>query len=110
MTTVACIDSFLRGSKIERSRHSYQVSLAGLIKSARQAFEAQNKNLGYSDWNRQRCSQSATVTHWFPVIDLEVLLFMLICSLREGDFPLFITSLENIVSWMFSLDHIHHAK
>ena len=110
MTTVGRIDSFLSGSKIKRSRYVHHVSLAALIKLARQAFEDQNEYLDYSDWERERCCQSASVSYWFTVIDLEVLLFMLIRSLREGDFPLFITSLENIVQWMFSLNHIHYAR
>ena len=75
MTTLGCIDSFLSGSKIKRSRYAHQVSLAALIKLARQAFEAQNEYLDYSDWKRNRCSQSATVSYWFTVIELEVLLF-----------------------------------
>ena len=53
---------------------------------------------------------TVTVSYWFTVIDLEVLLFMFIRSIREGDFPLFVTLLENIVPWMLSLDHIHYAK
>ena len=110
MTTVGRIDRFLSGLKIKRIRHAHQVSLAALIKLARQALEAQNKYLDYSYWKRHRCSQSTTVSYWFTVINLEVLLFMFIRSLRERDFPLFVTSLENIVPWMFSLNHIHYAR
>ena len=110
ITSVGRIDGFLSGSKLKRSRYAHQVSLAALIKLARQAFEAQNEYLDYSDWKRHRCSHSSSVSYWFTVIDLEVLLFMFIRSLREGDFPLFITSLENIVPWMFSLDQIHYAR
>ena len=106
MTTVGWHDSFLSGSKIKRSGYAHQVPLAALIKLARQAFEAQNKYLDYIDWKRHRCSHSTTTSYWFTVIDPEVLRFMFIRSLREGSFPLFVTSLENIVPWMFSLDHM----
>ena len=88
----------------------HQVSLAALIKLARQAFEAQNDYLDFSDWKRHRCSQSTTVSYRFTVIHLEVWLFMFIHSLREGDFPLFITSLEIFVPWMFFLHDIHYAR
>ena len=83
MTTDRCIDSFISGSKIKRSRNAYQVSLAALIKLARLAFEAQNEYLNCSDWTRHHCSESATVSYWLTVIDLEVLFFMFIRSLRE---------------------------
>ena len=49
MTTVGCIDSFLSGLKIKRSRYAQQISLAALIKLLRQVFEAQNKHPDYSD-------------------------------------------------------------
>ena len=91
-------------------RYMHQVSLAALIKLARQAFEAQNDYLDFSDWKRHHCSQSTTVSYRFTVIHLEVWLFMFIHSLREGDFPLFITSLEIFVPWMFSLHDIHYAR
>ena len=110
MTIVGHIDSFLCGLKIKRSRFAHQVSLAALIKLTRQVFESQNKYLNCSDWKRHCCSQSATVSYWFTVTNLEVLLFMFIYSLREGDFPLFVPSLESIVLWMFSLNHIHYAR
>ena len=96
----------LKWLEIKRSRYAHQVLLTAPIKLARQAFEVQNKYLDYSDWKRDRCSQSATTNYWFTVIDLEVLLSMFICSITRGDFPVFVTLLENIVPWMFSLDHM----
>ena len=101
MTTDRCIDSFISGSKIKRSRNAYQVSLAALIKLARLAFEAQKEYLNCGDWTRHHCSESATVSYWLTVIDLEVLFFMFIRSLREE---------KNIVPWMFCLVHIHYAR
>ena len=95
MTTDRCIDSFISGSKIKKSRNAHQVSLAALIKLGRLVFEAQNEYLNCSDWTRHHCSQSPTVSYWFTVIDLEVLFFMFIRSLREekilshGCFPWF---------------------
>ena len=106
MTTVGRIDSFLSGSKIKRSSYAHQVPLTTLIKLARQAFEVQSKYLDYSDSKRDSCSQSATANYWFTVIGLEVLLFMFIRSITKGDFPVFVTLLENIVPWMFSLNHM----
>ena len=106
MTTVGRIDSFLSGSKIKRSSYAHQVPLTTLIKLARQAFEVQSKYLDYSDSKRDSCSQSATANYWFTVIGLEVLLFMFIHSITKGDFPVFVTLLENIVPWMFSLNHM----
>ena len=35
---------------------------------------------------------------------------MFIRIIRKEDFPLFVTSLENSVPWMFSLYHIHYVR
>ena len=86
MTNIGRTDSFLSGSKIKRSRCAHQISLAALIKLARQAFEVKKEYLDYSDWKRHQCSQSATLSYWFTVIDLEALLFMFIYSLRKKIF------------------------
>lgn len=44
------------------------------------------------------------------MVDLEVLLFMFIRSIREGTFDFFITCLESIAHWMFALDHVHYSR
>lgn len=35
---------------------------------------------------------------------------MLVRSIREGDFHMFVRSLEDIAPWMFALDHVHYAR
>ena len=53
--------------------------------------------------------KSVSALYWFTVIDLEVILFMFVRSLREANFRLFISCLSSICTWMFALDHVHYA-
>ena len=43
-------------------------------------------------------------------MELEILLFMLIKSIRDADFDLYVRCIQDIVPWMFALDHIHYSR
>lgn len=48
--------------------------------------------------------------YWSTVLDLELLSLRLVRSIREGNFPMFIKSLKEIIPWMFALDHPNYAR
>ena len=109
-STVGRIESFLSGSKVKRSRYAHQVSLSALVTMARTAHESEIGEQRYEEWRDNLCQKSATASYWFTVMDLEILLFIFVRSIREGDFNLFITSLKSIAHWIFALDHVHYAR
>ena len=47
---------------------------------------------------------------WNMVLDLECLLFAFIRSQREGNYKLFVESLQAIIPYMFVMDHFHYAR
>ena len=108
--TVGRIESFLSGSKIKRSRYAHQVSLAALVTMSNIAFESQNDFGTYGEWTKKTSERSVNALYWFAVIDLEVLLFMFVRSLRETSFRLFISCLSSICTCMFALNHVHYAR
>ena len=42
-------------------------------------------------------------------VELELMMNMYIRSLREGNFSLYIDTLNQLVPWFFALDHVHYA-
>ena len=52
-TTVGRIDSFLKGSKVKRNRYAHQVSLASLVKLAKDGFESQTEHSNYNEWKKK---------------------------------------------------------
>ena len=47
----------------------------------------------------------------FQMMSLEVVLFMLIRSLREANFEMFVTFvIKAIVPWMFALNYVHYGR
>ena len=53
---------------------------------------------------------NANHCYWFYVIEMEMLLFSFVKSLRSSNFQGFLCSLKAIVLWMFVFDHIHYAR
>ena len=110
ITTPGRIESFLTGRKVKRTRYAHQLSLAALTKLSKQAFEDQNEYTDFDHWKEKAEEKSANSVFWFRVIELESILFEFIKSLRQADFPSFVSSLKKIMPWMFSLDHVHYSR
>ena len=55
-------------------------------------------------------NQSATAKFWLSVIDMEVLLFMFIRSLRDSDFRLFIQCFKDMLPWMATLNDMKYLS
>ena len=108
--TVKRIESFLSGWKIKRSRYANQVSLVALVTMSNIAFEFQNDFGTYGESRKKTSERSVNALYWFTVIDLVVLLFMFVRSLRDANFTLFISRLSSICTWMFASDHVHYAR
>ena len=53
---------------------------------------------------------STNFEYWYTVLELQSILLTFVRSIRICDFQMFIASLENIVPWMFSLDHVHYSR
>ena len=111
INTAGRAQSFLWGNKDKRSRYAHQVSLAALIKLAQDSYTTQSDGTqSLEDWLSEICEISVNARYWLTVIKLETLLFLFVLSIRDANFDLFLQSLEEIVIWMFSLDHFNYAR
>ena len=78
---------------------------------AKNAFDQrEDKNLSCEDWQTECRKCSVNAEHWFTVMELEVLLCMLVRSLREANFDLIVRCIQDSVPWMFALDHTSYAR
>lgn len=103
-------ESVLSGTHVKRSRYVHQATCAALHLLLLSAYRKSSTDVSIEEWITARRSSSAHFHYWLTVIELETLLFMLVRSLREGDFHMFVRSLEDIAPWMFALDHVHYAR
>ena len=97
-------------SGIKRSRYAHQVTLSALATLASDAFHAQSEYSDYKDWRQNLQSNSVTAKYCFSVMELEILLFMFIRSLRDSNFDLFIRCFEEMLPWMAALDHSNYLR
>ena len=63
----------------------------------------------YSMWN-QRAQTVPEFKFWSMIIELELLMVRFVRSLREGDFPLYVQSCDELRSWFHALDHTKYAR
>ena len=110
VSTPGRIESFLSGSKVKRTRYAHQVSLAAWVRLAKNAFDQQTVTSDFESWKTSCLSENANARFWFGLIEMQVLLFDFVKSLRDADFTSFLNALKRICQWMFSMDHTHYAR
>ncbi len=110
ISTTGRIESFLNGRKVKRTRYAHQVSLASLLHLSMLAFEKHNTTLTYSEWKANHRAESVNAEYWFTAMEMESLYFMLVRSLRIGDFDSFLICLIFILPWFFALDHTQYSR
>ncbi len=103
-------ESFLSGSQVKRSRYAHQVSCAAIYLLLQEAFQQNESNLSFEAWLEQKSKESVQFKYWVTVMNLELILLLLVRSIRESNFPMFVSALEQIAPWMFSLDHTHYSR
>ena len=107
-------DSFLKVTHLTRTRHAHQVAALALYNLEREAF-LQTPGLvhdkeAFQQWKTSTREKSSTFHFWDMVLRLEILIFIFIRSHREGNFPLYVETLEALVPWFFALDHTNYAR
>ena len=55
-------------------------------------------------------TSSPNAYYWLTTIDLQTKLFMFVRSIREANFDLFVRGLEELLPWVFALDHTNYAR
>ena len=109
ITTAGKADALLKcagKSGIKRARYAQQVTLATLQSLSRESFRDQSEFLTFDAWQKNMEAESATAKFWFTVINMDIILFMFVRSLRETDFELFRKCLEEMKPWLANLDLI----
>ena len=105
-------------SHVKRKRYAHQVTAASLHilqQTAYQTYcttvEESESRLSFTEWYSRMNSQNhPQFYYWATVLELELLLNMYIRSLREGKFDLYIDALNQLIPWLFALDHVHYAR
>ena len=114
IATPGTTDSFLKGAHVKRTRHAHQVTSSALSIMLRTAYDAYcldtSEPLPFDDWCVKQVEASPQFHYWYMVMHLECLMLVFVRSIREGNFPLYITALRALAPWFFALDHTHYSR
>ena len=80
-----------------------------LLKLAQEAFKTSGIE-SFESWKKQRIQESPTANYWFTAIDLILILFMFVKSIRESNFKLYVKVIELMLPWYFALDHTNYSR
>ncbi|KAK0070055.1 hypothetical protein Bpfe_000038 [Biomphalaria pfeifferi] len=53
---------------------------------------------------------SPTFKYWTLVLQLEMILLVFVASLRDGNFTLYLQTLEELAPWFFALDQQNYGR
>ena len=108
-------DSFLKATHVLKTRKAHQVTASALYALMKSAYEDYVFNYteddtlaSFNEWVELKKKTSPQFLYWYTVLDIELLTFTFIHSLREGDFNRYLQVLPHIIPWFFSLNHTHY--
>ena len=110
-------DSFVKVSHITRTRRAHQVTASSLHILLKRAYNQYKEGLApdqepndFNDWCVQRKNNCPQFLFWYTALQLQLLVFTYIRSLREANFPLYVDCLTKLAPWCFALDHTNYAR
>ena len=106
-------EALLSAFHVKKSRYAHQVSVAALhllLKTAYEKRQTAESEESFDSWVDSARKKSAQFEYAFVTYELELLLLMFVKSIRVADFKMFCDALEQIIPWMFALDHVHYAR
>ena len=72
--------------------------------------KADGSNLDSWKWLEEKSLPSSMPHYWSLVINPQTEILVFVCSIREGNFHLYLQSLRNLLKWFFALDHTNYAR
>ena len=106
-------ESFLTASSVTRTRLAHQITACTLYKLMRGAYEdycSENiSTLSFDEWHDQQLLVSPQFQIWHLVLDMELIIFTLIRSFREGNYILYRAALSALIPYFFANNNVNYA-
>ena len=118
LATPGTADSFLQAAHFMRTRRVHQVTLAALHILKHHAYDAYclmcarvRKNvLVLMEWCNEREHECPQFQYWAIAMQLELCMLVLVRSLCQGSFEMYLDALAELVPWFHALDHTNYAR
>ena len=107
-------DSFLTASSVTKTRQAHQITACTLYKLMRGAYEGycseDSSTLTFEEFHDQWMHESPQFQFWHLVLDMELIIFILIRSFREGNFTLYREALSGLIPYFFANNSMNYAR
>ena len=103
-------DSLVTVNDIKRARYCLQVAACVIYLKLKDAYKDSGSDKCIFSWLDERCKSSEMCVYWKTILKLMIEILVLIRSIREGNYVLYVASLRKIISWYFSMDHFNYAR
>ena len=104
-------ESFLSASSVTRTRQAHQITACSLYQLMKEAYHDHcTADVSFENWCERRKQESPQFQFWSMVLDMELTIFMLIRSFREGNFKLYREALSELAPYFFSNNNSNYAR
>ena len=98
------------GSDIKRARYCLQASLCVIYKMLKEAHQKSMSKLSMQDWLADVSKNSEMCFYWKMSFEVQFGILILVRSIREGNFQLYIDALYSFLKWYFAMDKYNYAR
>ena len=95
---------------IKKSTYALQITAVSLYRCLLDAYEKQGGTGDVFDWAEKNLSENVATKYWLTVLQFELKFLTFIRSIREGNFILYVLSLQALMIWFFILDKYNYAR
>ena len=116
VTTPGTAESFLKAAHISRTRHAHQLTASALYTLMTDAYEKYTTSvsdvqlLTFNEWRKRQEEEHPQFHFWSLTLDFELAILVLVRSLRESNFQLYMEACRALVPWFFALNHTNYAR
>ena len=103
-------DSLVSVNLIKRARYYIQVAPCVMFSLLTSADKKSGDKSPVLQWLKNQSEESEMCHYWYIIIDLMLNPLIFVRSVREGDFSLYVSSLQQVVKWYYACDHYHYAR
>ena len=117
IATPGTAESFIKVAHVTKTRHVHQITAASLSILKHKAYQAYLTNLqsdepglAFDVWQQKRIAESPLFQYWSLTLKLQLILLMFLRAQRDGNFVLYVESLDKLAPWFFAFDQINYAR
>ena len=94
---------------IHKARYSIQLSVVSIYACLKKGHKASNSILPLFSWVEEHSSSIHMFKYWMQIMKFQIDNLVLIRSMGEGNFKLFVKILMSLVIWFFIFDYHNYA-